>query len=123
MVLGINPRKRLRFLIHFAATHQLSTVDGRTVTMLLCPDSIRNQTIREVVMATAGIVVCSSYGMSCIECNELLIAPESSAHVSNYEVRNLWSCDNCGHETELAVNLRIKAAPEPSKGDQSSIVA
>ena len=30
-------------------------------------------------MATAGIVVCSSYGMSCIECNELLIAPESSA--------------------------------------------
>jgi len=58
-------------------------------------------------MATAGIVVCSSYGMSCIECNELQIAPKSSAHVSNYEVRNLWSCDNCGLVTELAVNPRI----------------
>ena len=74
-------------------------------------------------MATAGIVVCSSYGMSCIDCNELLIAPKSSAHVSNYEVRNLWSCDNCGQETELAVNLRINAAPEPSKSGESSIVA
>jgi uncharacterized protein with PIN domain len=106
-----------------AATHHLSTVDRPTVTMLLCPDSIRNQTIREVAMATAGIVVCSSYGMSCIECNELLIAPRSSAHVSNYEVRNLWSCDNCGHETELAVNPRINAAPEPSKSGESSILA
>ena len=74
-------------------------------------------------MATAGIVVCSSYGMSCIECNELLIAPKSSAHVSNYEVRNLWSCDNCGQETQLAVNLRINAAPEPSKSGESLVGA
>jgi hypothetical protein len=48
MVLGINPRKRLRFLIHLRQRTILSTVDGRTVTMLLCPDSIRTQTIREV---------------------------------------------------------------------------
>jgi hypothetical protein len=120
---GHQSEQAIEILIGFAATHHLSTVDGRSVTMLLCPDSIRNQTIREVVMATAGIVVCSSYGMSCIECNELLIAPRSSAHVSNYEVRNLWSCDNCGHETELAVNPRINAAPEPSKSGESSIVA
>ena len=74
-------------------------------------------------MATAGIVVCSSYGMSCIECNELQIAPKSSAHVSNYEVRNLWSCDNCGLVTELAVNPRINAAPEPSKSGESLVGA
>jgi hypothetical protein len=120
MVLDINPSQAIEILIGFAATHHLSTVDRRTVTMLLCPDSIRKQAIREVAMATAGIVVCSSYGMSCIECNELLIAPKLSAHVSHYEVRNLWSCDNCGHETELAVNLRINAAPEPSKSGESS---
>jgi transcription elongation factor Elf1 len=65
-------------------------------------------------MATAGIVVCSSYGMACTECHELLIAPKSSTHVSNHEVRHFWSCDNCGHEIELAVNLRIDAASKPS---------
>ena len=91
--------------------------------MILCPYAKKNQTIREVIMSTAGIVVCSPYGMTCTECNELVIAPKSSAHVSNYEVRNLWSCDNCGHETELAVNPRINAAPEPSKSGESSIVA
>ena len=47
-------------------------------------------------MATAGIVVCSPYGMTCTECNELVIAPRSSAHVSNHEVRHFWSCENCG---------------------------
>jgi hypothetical protein len=48
------------------------------------------------------------------ECNELLIAPKSSAHVSNHEVRHFWSCDNCGHEIELAVNLHFGAKSKPS---------
>jgi hypothetical protein len=98
-------------------------VDGRTVTMLLSLNAIKNQTIREVVMATAGIVVCSPYGMTCTECNELVIAPKSSAHVSSHEVRHFWSCDNCGHEIELAVNLRIYAASGPNKSLESSVVA
>jgi hypothetical protein len=54
-------------------------------------------------MATAGIVNCSPYGMMCTECNELLIAPRSSGHVSKHEVRHFWSCDNCGHELEMVV--------------------
>ena len=61
-------------------------------------------------MATTGLVVCSPYGMMCAECGELVIAPNSSAHVSNHEVRHFWSCDNCGHEIEMVVNLRINAA-------------
>ena len=60
-------------------------------------------------MATTGLVVCSPYGMTCTECSELVIAPKSSAHVSNHEVRHFWSCDNCGHEIEMVVNLRINA--------------
>ena len=60
-------------------------------------------------MATAGIVVCSSYGMTCTECSELLIAPKSSAHVSDHEVCHFWSCDNCSHEIEMVVNLRTDA--------------
>jgi transcription elongation factor Elf1 len=83
--------------------------------MILCPYAKKNQTIREVVMSTAGIVVCSPYGMTCTECNELVIAPKSSAHVSNHEVRHFWSCENCGHEIELAVNLHFDAASQPNK--------
>src|SRR5437867_3036201 len=98
---GISSSKRLGFLIVFPATH-LCTVDGRTVTMLLSLNAIKNQTIREVVMATAGIVVCSPYGMTCTECNELIVAPKSSTHVSSHEVRHFWSCDHCGHEIEMA---------------------
>ena len=90
--------------------------------MLLCPYAIKNQTIREVVMATAGIVVCSPYGMTCTECNELVIAPSWSAHVNKHEVRHFWSCDNCGHEIEMSVNLRIYAASELNKSVESSVI-
>jgi transcription elongation factor Elf1 len=73
-------------------------------------------------MSTAGIVVCSPYGMMCTECNELVIAPKSSAHVSNHEVRHFWSCENCGHEIELAVNLHFDAS-QPNKSLEPSVVA
>lgn len=65
-------------------------------------------------MTTAGIVNCSPYGMACIECNELLIAPKWSAHVSKREVRHCWACENCGHEFEMMVDLSIDAASKPS---------
>jgi hypothetical protein len=90
-------------------------VDDRSVIMLLSPHAIRTRIIREVVVGTAGIVVCSPYGMTCTECNELVIAPMSSAHVSNREVRHFWSCDNCGHEIEMAVNLRFDGTSKPSE--------
>jgi transcription elongation factor Elf1 len=74
-------------------------------------------------MATAGIVNCSPYGMMCTECNELLIAPRSSGHVSKHEVRHFWSCDNCGHELEMVVNLGIDATSKPTTSVESSGVA
>jgi hypothetical protein len=37
-------------------------------------------------------------GMACSECNDLLVAPKSSAYLSNYEIRHIWSCNSCGHE-------------------------
>jgi transcription elongation factor Elf1 len=91
--------------------------------MLLSLNAIKKLNNREVVMATAGIVVCSPYGMTCTECNELVIAPKSSAHVSNHEVRHFWSCDNCGHEIEMSVNLRIDAASGLNKSVEASVVA
>jgi transcription elongation factor Elf1 len=91
--------------------------------MLLSLNAIKKLNNREVVMATAGIVVCSPYGMTCTECNELVIAPKSSAHVSNHEVRRFWSCDNCGHEIEMSVNLRIDVASGLNKSVEASVVA
>jgi transcription elongation factor Elf1 len=74
-------------------------------------------------METAGIVACSPYGMTCTECNDLLVAPKWSAHVSNHEVRHFWSCENCGHEIEVRVNLRIEAVSGSNKSLGSSVVA
>ena len=65
-------------------------------------------------MATAGIVNCSPYGLSCSECNELVIAPEWSEYVSKYEVRHFWCCDNCGNRSDI-VDLRIDFMRKPSK--------
>jgi RNase P subunit RPR2 len=58
-------------------------------------------------MLTAGMDNRARSGMACSECNDLLVAPKSSAYVSNYEIRHVWSCENCGHEIEMAVNLRF----------------
>jgi RNase P subunit RPR2 len=66
-------------------------------------------------MTTARIVNCSPYGMTCTECDRLLIAPKQSEYVSEEQVRHLWSCDSCGHEIELAVNLRFDAASQSSR--------
>ncbi len=57
-------------------------------------------------MLTTGMDNRARSGMACSECNDLLVAPKSSAYVSNHEVRHVWSCENCGHEIEMAVTLR-----------------
>ena len=73
----------------------------------LCPHAIRSQEIRGVVMATTGMDNRARSGTVCSECNDLLVAPEWSAYVSNHEVLHVWFCENCGHEIEMAVNLRF----------------
>jgi RNase P subunit RPR2 len=74
-------------------------------------------------MATAWINTCSPYGMACIKCNHLLIAPKWSAYATKHEGRHFWSCDNCGHEIEMALNLRIDTASQPNKNLESPVVA
>jgi len=56
-------------------------------------------------MTTARIVDCSSYGMACTVCNEIVIAPTWSEYVSKHEVRHFWFCENCGHDIETVINL------------------
>ena len=74
-------------------------------------------------MLTTGMDNHARPGMACSECNDLLVAPKSSAYVSNHEVRHVWSCENCGHEIEMTVNPRINAASKLSQGVEWSVVA
>jgi RNase P subunit RPR2 len=58
-------------------------------------------------MLTPGTDNRARSGVACSECNDLLVAPKSSAYVSSHEIRHVWSCESCGHEIEMAVNLRF----------------
>jgi len=66
-------------------------------------------------MAARWINTRSPYGMPCIKCNHLLIAPVWSAYATKREVRHFWSCDNCCHEIEIVVNLRVDTTSEQDK--------
>jgi RNase P subunit RPR2 len=46
------------------------------------------------------------FGTVCSQCHSTVIAPQRSAYVSKHRVRHVWSCDACGHEFEVSVNLR-----------------
>ena len=59
--------------------------------------------------------------MACIKCNHLLIAPKWSAYATKHEVRHFWSCDSCGHEIEIAVDLRIDTTSEQDKSLESVV--
>jgi len=75
-------------------------------------------------MATAGIINCSSYGLECTGCNELLIAPNRSEYVSKYNVRHFWSCETCGHTMDVHIRLaRGSFKPRSSNARPVSLVA
>ena len=48
---------------------------------------------------------CWHFGTSCDQCCEEVIAPERSEYVSKYHVRHIWSCENCGHEFQMSINV------------------
>jgi hypothetical protein len=81
-------------------------------------------------MATTGIDNCSPYGMACIECNDLLVAPKWSAYVSKHEVRHFYGVAPAGRRTVnteplpgslvtvtsppiMRASLRVMASPRP----------
>ena len=41
----------------------------------------------------------------CPHCDDTVVAPEMSKHVSERRIRHFWSCDTCGHRFETAVDL------------------
>ena len=52
-------------------------------------------------MATRASTRCSDYGMTCVQCGDLMIAPEWSEYEDERHVLNLWSCTKCGCQFEI----------------------
>ena len=44
----------------------------------------------------------------CVQCGANLIAPARAEHLSDHCVRNVWSCDACGHLFEDLVYLFVR---------------
>jgi DNA-directed RNA polymerase subunit RPC12/RpoP len=38
--------------------------------------------------------------VKCAQCGADIVAPEWSEHLSEYRVRNVWSCEACGYQFE-----------------------
>jgi hypothetical protein len=62
-------------------------------------------------MATTG----PPYGIACPECKDQLIAPKESGYINRHQVYHFWSCENCNHETEVVVDVRLYAASSRSE--------
>jgi ribosomal protein L37AE/L43A len=54
-------------------------------------------------------------GISCPSCNDSVIAPDCTEYVSERQIRHFWSCENCGHQLQSVVELRIKASTSLGK--------
>ncbi len=45
----------------------------------------------------------SSFGISCVRCNEELIAPDQSEYCAGTHIRHLWHCPSCSARFESIV--------------------
>ena len=61
----------------------------------------RTSKTMEIIMAVVRCDDYSPYGMTCPQCNDLMIAPSRSAYVSSNSALHCWSCDTCGHDVEI----------------------
>jgi len=44
----------------------------------------------------------------CARCGAEMIAPKWAEHLSDHCVRNVWSCEACGHQSEDMVYLSVQ---------------
>jgi primosomal protein N' len=92
-----------------AAKHNIHKFDETIIMMLLSFQAKKKQNIGRSIMVVTSTKNQSPYGIECIRCNEILIAPACSKYVSPRHVRHAWSCERCGHQFETSDHLRFNA--------------
>ncbi len=54
----------------------------------------------------------SKFGITCVQCNNEVIAPERSEYRNERQVRHLWRCGEC--DDRLEAEVTFSAAPKMS---------
>jgi uncharacterized protein with PIN domain len=52
---------------------------------------------------------CSTFGISCVRCNEELIAPDKSENRAGTHIRHLWHCPKCSDRFESIEQIPVEA--------------
>jgi tricorn protease-like protein len=60
----------------------------------------------------------SPLGMTCVQCDNELSAPEWSEYRSKQQNRHLWRCRKCGCCFETIVNVNTKVMEDPITGGE-----
>ena len=50
----------------------------------------------------------STFGISCIRCNEELIAPDKSEYRAGTHIRHLWHCSSCSARFESIEQIPVE---------------
>jgi hypothetical protein len=56
------------------------------------------------------------------QCRADIIAPESSEHLSDYCIRNVWSCDACGYQFEIRSTYRTSRQTHHRAAETNKII-
>jgi hydrogenase maturation factor HypF (carbamoyltransferase family) len=51
----------------------------------------------------------STFGITCVQCHEELIAPDKSEYRAGTHIRHLWHCSNCSARFESIEQIPVEA--------------
>jgi hypothetical protein len=60
-------------------------------------------------MVTMPTVRRSTFGITCVQCHEELIAPDKSEYRAGTHIRHLWYCSSCSARFESIEQIPVEA--------------
>jgi hydrogenase maturation factor HypF (carbamoyltransferase family) len=51
----------------------------------------------------------STFGITCVQCHDELIAPDKSEYRASTHIRHLWHCSNCSARFESIEQIPVEA--------------
>jgi hypothetical protein len=64
------------------------------------------------------MAAAASYGMSCQQCGDRIMAPEFSEYLCEGAIRHLWCCSKCKHQFETHVVSHVDTSLSPELLEQ-----